>query len=318
MKLGNIVRSKCNISIFLPDEKELAGLSTSIEENGLINRIVLRQVGDDIECIAGFKRLEALKLKRGVEGELMEGEYVMTDYDDKKAYSVSLDENMRRFDMSTAELAEAAWNLRTYFGDELKNPSAVAKKLGVSQARASMLLELRDDKEKVPDVLKVELKKAVSKHPLCNEFHWHHLRGIQDDEPELFQEAVKLLLEGGKHRKEVTADDLAGFIKDSLGGGGEGGEGGGGGEGGEGGEGGGSSAKNQKNTVAEWKFKGKARFEDELIEDEGLQEVFYIGSDKIDFAAIKESLMQYDCVMNVKISAYAKQGDDADDRTNDE
>src|SRR5437763_1753344 len=84
------------------DEAALAELATSIEERGVMERIVLRPVGDGYEIVAGERRFRAGKMVG-----LTEIPAVVRDLTDEEAMAEALLENFQREDLTTIEKARA-------------------------------------------------------------------------------------------------------------------------------------------------------------------------------------------------------------------
>jgi ParB family chromosome partitioning protein len=84
-------------------EKELAELSQSIREKGIIQPIVVRRIGDDsYEIVAGGRRFQAAKSLG-----LKEIPTIIRDLDDKDALIFAVIENLQRKDLNAVEEAEA-------------------------------------------------------------------------------------------------------------------------------------------------------------------------------------------------------------------
>jgi ParB family transcriptional regulator, chromosome partitioning protein len=87
------------------DEQELAELTESIREHGLIEPLIVRRVGqgtDRFELIAGERRWRASQ-RAGLKEILV----VVKDVSPKEAFELALVENVQRADLNPIEIAEA-------------------------------------------------------------------------------------------------------------------------------------------------------------------------------------------------------------------
>ncbi|MBR2812062.1 MAG: ParB/RepB/Spo0J family partition protein, partial [Solobacterium sp.] len=84
------------------DEEAMAELSQSIQENGLIQPLTVRWVGDYYEIIAGERRFRACKMAGYKEVPC----YIMTPSEDQAA-QMSLVENVQRENLSAIEEARS-------------------------------------------------------------------------------------------------------------------------------------------------------------------------------------------------------------------
>jgi ParB family chromosome partitioning protein len=87
------------------DEQELAELTESIREHGLIEPLIVRRMGpgaDRFELIAGERRWRAAQ-RAGLKEVLI----VVKDVSPKEAFELALVENVQRADLNPIEIAEA-------------------------------------------------------------------------------------------------------------------------------------------------------------------------------------------------------------------
>ena len=87
------------------DESELADLTTSIREHGIIEPLVVRRIAKDqdkFELIAGERRWRAAQ-RAGLKDVLV----VVKDVSPKAAFELALVENVQRADLNPIEVAEA-------------------------------------------------------------------------------------------------------------------------------------------------------------------------------------------------------------------
>jgi ParB family chromosome partitioning protein len=119
------------------EEKEIAELSESIKNQGLIQPIVVRETsGGMYEIIAGERRWRACQLA----GLHSVSCFVMS-IDDKNVYELALIENIQRENLNVVEEAKAYKNLIELNG--LKNEE-LSKKIGKSSSHISNLIRILD------------------------------------------------------------------------------------------------------------------------------------------------------------------------------
>lgn len=127
------------------DEKALDELSKSIKEHGVIQPLIVRQVGDKYEIIAGERRYKASTMA-GLERVPV----VVENYDDKTSAEVALVENVQRKDLTAIEEAKSYKNLIDKNG---LTQEEVAKKMGLSQSAVANKLRLLNLSDEVQDAL---------------------------------------------------------------------------------------------------------------------------------------------------------------------
>ena len=119
------------------EEKEIAELSESIKNQGLIQPIVVRETsGGMYEIIAGERRWRACQL-----AGLHSVSCVVMSVDDKNVYELALIENIQRENLNVVEEAKAYKNLIELNG--LKNEE-LSKKIGKSSSHISNLIRILD------------------------------------------------------------------------------------------------------------------------------------------------------------------------------
>ncbi len=126
------------------DEKELNDLSESIIKYGVIQPIVLRQIGDKYEIIAGERRYKASVL-----AGLKTIPAIINNTDDNTSAEIALLENLQRKNLTVIEEAQSFKKLidRGFTQDEISN------KLGVSQSSIANKIRLLNLPKKVQDAL---------------------------------------------------------------------------------------------------------------------------------------------------------------------
>ncbi|OOY41606.1 chromosome partitioning protein ParB, partial [Solemya velum gill symbiont] len=94
------------------DKEKLQELADSISEQGIVQPIVVRPIGEGkYEIIAGERRWRAAQL-----AGLSEVPVVVRDVDDKSAMAMALIENIQRDDLNPLEEADALQRLISEFG----------------------------------------------------------------------------------------------------------------------------------------------------------------------------------------------------------
>ena len=83
------------------DEAELAELSDSIKQNGILQPLLVREKGEHYEIVAGERRFQAAKLAK-----LEEVPVVIKAISDEEVFKLALIENLQRSDLSPIEEAQ--------------------------------------------------------------------------------------------------------------------------------------------------------------------------------------------------------------------
>ena len=124
------------------DEASIAELADSIREQGLLNPILVRELGDgEYECLAGERRLRASRLA-GLESVPV----IVENVDDEHALVIGLIENIQRENLNPIEEAQGVQRLIDEFS--FTHESA-ARAIGRSRPATTNLLRLLDLTEEV-------------------------------------------------------------------------------------------------------------------------------------------------------------------------
>lgn len=139
------------------DEKELNELANSIIKYGVIQPIVLRNIGDKYEIIAGERRYKASCL-----AGLKKVPAIINNTDDNTSAEIALLENLQRKNLSVIEEAQSYKKLidRGFTQEE------IASKLGVSQSSIANKMRL------------LNLPKDVQNALLYNKISERHARSL--------------------------------------------------------------------------------------------------------------------------------------------
>jgi ParB family chromosome partitioning protein len=133
------------------NQTELEELAESIRENGVIQPILLRKVGDEdnFEIIAGERRFRASKL-----AGLRTIPAIVKKINNHEALEIALIENIQRSDLS---LIEEAVGYKKLIAEFSYTQDQIAKKLGKSRSHITNLLRLLNLPQKVQDLLDQKL-----------------------------------------------------------------------------------------------------------------------------------------------------------------
>lgn len=127
------------------NEEELQRLKESIAQQGVLQPLLVRHLGDSYELIAGERRLRAAK-----EANLKQVPVFVKDLTDEQVLEVSIIENIQRENLNVLEEAEAYYRLITEFH---YTQEKVAEKIGKNRSTIANLLRLRG----LPQVIKDSL-----------------------------------------------------------------------------------------------------------------------------------------------------------------
>lgn len=160
------------------DEEEITLLSESIKENGLLQPIVVRKVGDAYELIAGERRLKACQKigKKFIEAKVL-------NIKEQEHLTLALIENIQRVDLNPIEKATAFKRLMEING---LTHEEIAKKVGLERSTVSNFIRLLE----LPD----KIKEYVSRGTISFG-HAKVLLSIKDAEKQIFL-AEKIINDG--------------------------------------------------------------------------------------------------------------------------
>ncbi len=170
------------------DENALNELANSIKEHGVIQPIIVREIGDKYEIIAGERRYKA---------SLIAGKQtipaIISNMDDKQSAEVALIENIQRKDLSPIE---EAISYKKILEMGHLNQDALAARLDVSQSTISNKLRLLNLDEEVQEAL------------LNNEISERHARSLlkledKNDQKEMLKRIINERLTVRKTDNEI-------------------------------------------------------------------------------------------------------------------
>ena len=120
LPVNDIAPSPYQPRILFNDEN-LAFLSESLKEQGVLQPLIVRKTHTGFELVAGERRLRAAKL-----AGLTAVPAIMKELDDKDAMILSLTENLQREDLSVVEKTLAIGSLKARIGDTEATARALA------------------------------------------------------------------------------------------------------------------------------------------------------------------------------------------------
>ena len=127
------------------DEKALNELADSIKEHGIIEPIIVRQLNDKYEIIAGERRYKAACL-----AGLTKVPVIVRNLSDYKSAQVAVIENVQRRNLNPMEEAKS---YKRILDQGLKTQEELAKEIGVSQSTIANKLRLLSLAEPVKQAL---------------------------------------------------------------------------------------------------------------------------------------------------------------------
>ena len=133
------------------DEKALKELAVSIKEHGVIQPIIVRNVKDKYEIIAGERRYKASAL-----AGLTKIPAIVRNLDDKESSKVALLENLQRKNLTPIE---EAWTYQKILEIDEMTQDDLAKTMGKSQSAVANKLRLLTLPDEIQDSL---LKEQIS------------------------------------------------------------------------------------------------------------------------------------------------------------
>ncbi|MFH1542851.1 MAG: ParB/RepB/Spo0J family partition protein [bacterium] len=128
--------------------ESLQDLANSIAVQGVIEPILVRQVGNQYELVAGERRLRAAKLAKQVTIPA-----IIKSFTDEQSMELALIENLQREDLNPMDEAEGYARLMAEFKQTQED---VAKKVGKSRSTVANMLRLLKLPQQITDSLKKE------------------------------------------------------------------------------------------------------------------------------------------------------------------
>lgn len=203
------------------DEEALNDLAASIKEHGIIQPLILRDLGNKYEIIAGERRYKASQL-----AGVSEVPAIIGEMDDQTSAELALIENIQRKDLSAIEEAKSYKKILDMGGftqEELakrmgKGQSTIANKMRllsltnevqaalmnnlISERHARCLLQVKEE-NKQKEVLNKIITNRMNVRDTDN--YIKNMLGMNQDEP-LFNSSTSNSLENTEEKKNVTVE----------------------------------------------------------------------------------------------------------------
>ena len=128
------------------DIEELAKLTESIMEHGLLQPVAIRRVGERFQLVAGERRLRACK-----EAGLTEIPVHILELNDQQLFEAALVENIQRADLNPIEKAQG---FKDYLERFQMSQDQLAAKIGIDRTSISNLLGLLNLAPEVQDFVR--------------------------------------------------------------------------------------------------------------------------------------------------------------------
>jgi ParB family chromosome partitioning protein len=145
------------------DATEISALADSLRQHGMLQPVIVRQVNERYQLIAGERRLRA-----SLEAQLHEIPARVFDLDDQRVAELAMVENLQREDLNAIEKAIA---FRDYLNQYGGTQEELAGRLGLDRSTVSNLIRLLDLPE---DVQQAVLTKKITQG------HARSLLGLAD------------------------------------------------------------------------------------------------------------------------------------------
>lgn len=128
------------------DSDELAELSASIRQHGILQPVVVRRVGEQFQLIAGERRLRAAQA-----AGLPSVPVRIVDFNDQQTLEAALAENIQRADLNPIEKAQGFKEYLDRFG---MNHDQLAQRLGLARSTITNLVNLLELTPEVQNALR--------------------------------------------------------------------------------------------------------------------------------------------------------------------
>ena len=129
------------------DSDELASLSASIRTHGVLQPLVVRQVGERYQLVAGERRLRAAR-----EAGLQNVPVTVMDFNDQQILEAALVENIQRADLNPIEKAQG---FKEYLTRYHMTHEQLATRLGLGRATITNLVALLELPPELQDAVRV-------------------------------------------------------------------------------------------------------------------------------------------------------------------
>src|SRR5262249_8806165 len=127
--------------------EEIASLADSLRQHGMLQPILVREMGDRYQLIAGERRLRA-----SIEALLHEVPARILNLEDQRVFELAMVENLQREDLNAIDKASA---FREYLNRYGGTQEELAGRLGVDRSTVSNLIRLLELPSDVLDAVRV-------------------------------------------------------------------------------------------------------------------------------------------------------------------
>jgi ParB family transcriptional regulator, chromosome partitioning protein len=129
------------------DDEELAALSASIKTHGILQPLVVRQVGDRYQLVAGERRLRAAQAAGYGDVPVH-----IVDFNDQQVLEAALVENIQRSDLNPIEKAQG---FQEYLQRFKMTHDELARRLGLDRSTVTNLVRLLELPPEVQSAVRV-------------------------------------------------------------------------------------------------------------------------------------------------------------------
>jgi len=129
------------------DDEEMQHLAASIREHGILQPLVVRQIGEQFQLIAGERRLRAAQA-----AGLGDVPVHIVEFNDQQVYEAALVENIQRSDLNPIEKAQGFKDYIERFG---MSQEQLGAKLGMDRTTISNLVGLLNLPADVQDAVRL-------------------------------------------------------------------------------------------------------------------------------------------------------------------
>jgi len=150
------------------DQDELSAMSATVKSHGILQPLVVRQVGDQYQIIAGERRYRAAQ-----QAGLAAVPVRVVDFNDQEVVEAALIENIHRTDLNPIEKAQG---FKDYLDRFSLNHEQLAHRLGLARSTITNLVNLLELPAEIQDGLRVN-------H--ITEAHAKILKGIKDHDRQM-------------------------------------------------------------------------------------------------------------------------------------
>uniref|UniRef100_A0A7C3J707 ParB/RepB/Spo0J family partition protein n=1 Tax=candidate division WOR-3 bacterium TaxID=2052148 RepID=A0A7C3J707_UNCW3 len=199
-------------------DEELKDLADSIKENGVLQPITVRRVGEHYEIVTGERRYRACKLLG-----FKDIPAIVKDISNDKMVEWALIENVQREDLNVVEEAEAYRDLVEKFNLTHED---ISKKVGKSRAHITNILRVLELEDEIKNLLKenkisfghakvlLSIKEPLRRKHFAERVYREDL-SVRDLE-KLLSTGVEKHIKSGEKKKSVHLKDIENKLSERL------------------------------------------------------------------------------------------------------